>query len=196
MSALVLVPQYPLPAPIAAVVALAILVVRLRARPDGFVPVAVLRSPTFVLAAVVTLALSTSYFTLLFAVPRLLARETGWSTGHIGLVQMAALLVGSAATWGFATVSGRLRRSTTLTVLIVLGVLAPLTAVVGPWAPLLLGVTAIAVFTATSGQATLAVLAAGSAPVAQRPTAIGLFNLCYLLGGAFGPALAALLVIR
>ncbi|MFD0345882.1 hypothetical protein ACFQ0M_06930 [Kitasatospora aburaviensis] len=32
-------------------------------------------------------------------------------------------------------------------------------------------------------------------PAAQRPTAIGLFNLCYQLGGAFGPAIAALITL-
>jgi hypothetical protein len=37
-------------------------------------------------------------------------------------------------------------------------------------------------------------VAAASDP-AQRPAAIGLFTLCYQLGGAFGPAVAALLVL-
>ncbi|WP_079027214.1 MFS transporter [Embleya scabrispora] len=196
VSALVLVPQYPLPALFGALIAVAALALRLRVAPNGFVPVAILRSPTFGLAAGVTLALSTSYFTLLFAVPRLLARDTAWSTGRIGLAQLVALLVGSAATWGFAAVSGRLGRRTVPALLITLGVLAPLAALVGVWAPLLLVVTALSVFAATSGQATLAVLAAGSVAPEQRPTAIGLFNLCYLLGGAFGPAIAALLAVH
>ncbi|MET7300966.1 MFS transporter [Embleya sp. NPDC005575] len=196
VSALVLVPLYPLPALFGALIALAALALRLRVAPNGFVPVAILRSPTFGLAAGVTLALSTSYFTLLFAVPRLLARDTDWSTGRIGLAQLVALLVGSAATWGFAAISGRLGRRTGPALLVTLGVLVPATALFGVGAPLLLLVTAFSVFTATAGQATLAVLAAGSVAPEQRPTAIGLFNLCYLLGGAFGPAIAALLTIN
>ncbi|GAA1538851.1 hypothetical protein GCM10009730_55040 [Streptomyces albidochromogenes] len=52
-----------------------------------------------------------------------------------------------------------------------------------------------AVLTTSAGQATLAVLAGQSAPASQNPTAIGLFNLGYQLGGAFGPAIAALVVL-
>jgi hypothetical protein len=53
----------------------------------------------------------------------------------------------------------------------------------------------LAVFTTSAGQATLAVLAGQSAPASQRPTAIGLFDLGYQLGGTFGPAIAALVVL-
>ncbi|OQD57871.1 hypothetical protein BM536_000185 [Streptomyces phaeoluteigriseus] len=56
-------------------------------------------------------------------------------------------------------------------------------------------VATLAVLATSAGQATLAVYAAQTAPAAQRPTAIGLFNLCYQLGGAFGPAIAALITL-
>ena len=44
---------------------------------------------------------------------------------------------------------------------------------------------------AATGQGALTLRAAASVPESLRPTAIGLFNLRYLLGAAFGPAIAA-----
>ncbi|MGX1881029.1 MFS transporter [Streptomyces sp. NPDC055287] len=194
-TALVFVPHHPLPGAGAALAAAALLAVHVRARPDGFVPAALLRTPAFLLAALLACALATSYFTLLFAVPQFLAARTDWSTATIGTGQLLALLAGSFLSLGLAAVSARLGKRRVLTVLITLGALAPVTAAVSPWAPLLLLVAAMAVFTTTAGNATLAVYATQAAPDSQRPTVIGLFNLCYQLGGAFGPAIAALITL-
>ncbi|MEU0162450.1 hypothetical protein ABZ154_27485 [Streptomyces sp. NPDC006261] len=46
---------------------------------------------------------------------------------------------------------------------------------------------------ASSGQGVFAVRSTESVPDEERPAAIGLFNLCYLLGAAFGPATVSLL---
>ncbi|MEU8955329.1 hypothetical protein AB0C93_13590 [Streptomyces sp. NPDC048518] len=75
-------------------------------------------------------------------------------------------------------------RPRVLAILLTVGAPAPLTAALSPWAPLLLLV------------ATLAVYATVAASAAQRPAAIGLFTLCYQLGGAFGPAVAAMVALR
>ncbi|MGW7023281.1 MFS transporter [Streptomyces decoyicus] len=195
VSALVFIPRFPLPALVCAAVIAAVLVVRVRTRPDGFVPVAVLRTPVFLVASVVVCALSTSYFSLLYIVPRVLKDSAGWDAGLVGTGTLVALLIGSAASWLLAAFSTRMSRAAVLTVLLVLGVLAPVAAAVTPWAALLLVASGVSVFVSSSGQATLSVYAADSVPGSQRPTTIGLFTLCYQLGGAFGPALAALLVI-
>ncbi|WP_255306395.1 MFS transporter [Streptomyces sp. Wb2n-11] len=108
---------------------------------------------------------------------------------------MAALLAGSLLSPVLAALSARLGRRRVLTVLVALGALAPVTAAVTSWAPLLLLVAAVAVLTTTAGNATLAVYATQAAPGFQRPTVIGLFSLCYQLGGAFGPAIAALIAL-
>ncbi|MEU8890106.1 hypothetical protein [Streptomyces sp. NPDC048442] len=47
----------------------------------------------------------------------------------------------------------------------------------------------------TGSNAVLSVHAGRQAPAAQRPAALGLFVLCYQLGGALGPALATLLIL-
>ncbi|MCX5342492.1 MFS transporter [Streptomyces atratus] len=194
-TALVLIPRYPLPAVTASLVMAALLALHIRSNPTGFVPASLLRTRAFVLSAALACTFATSYFTLLFTVPQLLRDGTGWSTSTIGTGQLVALLAGSVLSMVLAAASARMSRPRVLTILLTAGALAPLTAVLTPWAPLLLLVATLAVFTTSAGQATLAVFATQAAPTAQRPTAIGLFNLCYQLGGAFGPAIAALITM-
>ncbi|MET9863171.1 MFS transporter [Streptomyces smyrnaeus] len=194
-TALVAVPRYPLPAVTASVVMAALLALHIRSEPMGFVPSSLLRTRTFALSALLACVLATSYFTLLFAVPQLLDDRTGWSASTIGTGQLAALLVGSALSMMLAAAAARMSRPLVLTILLTAGALAPLTAVLTPWAPLLLLVATLASFAASAGQATLAVVATQAAPTTQRATAIGLFTLCYQLGGAFGPAIAALITL-
>ncbi|MET9295108.1 MFS transporter [Streptomyces sp. NPDC003077] len=195
VTSLVLLPTATLPALGAALVAAVLLAVHVRRRPEGFVPSRLLRTPTFLASALLALALSTSYFTLLFAVPRLLADRTGWSTTTIGTGQLVALVTGSALSWVLAAASARMGRTAVRALLVTVGVLAALTATFATWGPLLLAAMGAAVFTATGANATLSVHAATSSPDRQRPTAIGLFTLCYQLGGAFGPAIATLMAI-
>ncbi|MYR45532.1 MFS transporter [Streptomyces sp. SID5910] len=192
---LVLVPRFPLPATTASLTAGVLLALHIRSHPTGFVPLSLLRTRTFLLSTLLACAFATSYFTLLFTVPQLLHDRTDWTTSTIGTGQLVALLTGSALSMALAVAATRLGRPRVLAVLLTTGALAPLAALLTPWPPLLLPVATLAVFTTSAGQATLAVLAVQSAPAPQRPTAIGLFNLGYQLGGAFGPAIAALIVL-
>ncbi|MFD9104632.1 MFS transporter [Streptomyces virginiae] len=194
-TALVLLPHAPAAALGSAAVAAALLALHVRRRPDGFVPAALVRSPLFLGSALLALALSTSYFTLLFAVPRLLADRAGWDVTAAGAGQLVALLTGSALSWLLAAASARMGRTAVRTVLVTIGTLAALLAVFASWGPLLLVATLGGVFGATGANAVLSMQAASSAPDPQRPTAIGLFTLCYQLGGAFGPAIATALVL-
>lgn len=194
-TALVLIPRYPLPAVAASLAAAVLLALHVRARPEGFVPASLLRTKAFALSALLACTFATSYFTLLFSVPQLLRERTDWSTSMIGTGQLVALLVGSLLSMVLAASASRLGRPKVLAILLTVGALAPLTAVLTPWAPLLLLVALLAVLATSAGQAILAVYATQAAPPAGRPTAIGLFSLCYQLGGAFGPALAALIVL-
>jgi sugar phosphate permease len=171
-----------------------LLALHIRSNPTGFVPLSLLRTRTFVLSTLLACTFATSYFTFLFTVPQLLHDRTGWSTSTIGTGQLVALLSGSVLSMALAVAAARLGRPRVLAILLTTGALAPLTALLTPWPSLLLPVAMLAVFTTSAGQATLAVLAGQSAPACQRPTAIRLFNLGYQLGGAFGPAIATLVV--
>ncbi|MGO4757151.1 MFS transporter, partial [Streptomyces sp. 2MCAF27] len=137
----------------------------------------------------------TSYFVLLFSVPRLIARRADWSTGAVATGQLVALLTGSALALGFAAISARLGRVRVRAVLLTVGALAATTAAWAHSAPALLAAAGAAVFCATGANATQSMDAASAVPPTQRPTAIGLFTLGYQLGGALGPALATLLVL-
>ncbi|MFK4269187.1 MFS transporter [Streptomyces milbemycinicus] len=194
-TGLILLPTYPLPAIGVAVCAAVLLALHIRRRPDGFVPSAVLRTPVFRTAALLALTLSTSYFVLLFSVPRLIARRADWSTGTVATGQLVALLTGSALALGFAAISARLGRVRVRAVLLTVGTLAATTAAWAHSAPALLAAAGAAVFCATGANATQSMDAASAVPPTQRPTAIGLFTLGYQLGGALGPALATLLVL-
>ncbi|MGW6984535.1 MFS transporter [Streptomyces sp. NPDC054932] len=194
-TALVLLPHAPVLAVGSAALAATLLTLHVRRRPDGFVPAALIRKPLFLGSALLALALSGSYFTLLFSVPRLLADRAGWDVATAGTGQLVALLTGSALSWLLAAASARMSRVAVRTVLIGVGVLAAATAVFATWGPLLLVATLGGVFAATGSNAVLSVDAVSSAPDHQRPTAIGLFALCYQLGGAFGPAIATALVL-
>ncbi|MFD9372709.1 MFS transporter [Streptomyces sp. NPDC060020] len=194
-TALVLLPHAPAVALGSAALAAVLLALHIRRRPEGFVPAELIRRPLFLGSALLALALSTSYFTLLFAVPRLISDRAGWDTGAAGAGQLVALLVGSALSWLLAAGSARMGRVAVRTVLIGIGTLAALVAVFASHGPLLLLATMGGVFGATGANAVLSTHAASSVPDAQRPTAIGLFTLCYQLGGAFGPAIATALVL-
>ncbi|MEU9299218.1 MFS transporter [Streptomyces sp. NPDC048269] len=194
-TALVLLPRAPAAALGSAAVVAVALALHVRRRPDGFVPLALLRKPVFLGSALLALALSGSYFTLLFAVPRLLSDRAGWDRGAAGAGQLVALLTGSALSWLLAAASARMGRTAVRAVLVGVGTTAAVLAAFAGWGPLLLAATTGGVFAATGANAVLSMYAASAAPDAQRPTTIGLFTLCYQLGGAFGPAVATALVL-
>ncbi|MFI1213018.1 MFS transporter, partial [Streptomyces sp. NPDC020802] len=183
-SGLVLLPSNPLLALAVALVAAVLLAWHIRRRPDGYVPVAALRSSRFRSSVVIALGLSMTYFTLLFAIPQLLGERVGWSTDTVATGQMVAMIVGSVVTLVFAAVAARLNRITVRAVLLVAGALAALVAVFAHSAVLLLVAIGLAVFSATSANSTQAMEAGAAVPARQRPTALGLFTLAYLMGGA------------
>ncbi|MGZ9931821.1 MFS transporter [Streptomyces sp. NC-S4] len=194
-TALVLLPHAPAAALGSAALAAVLLALHVRRRPGGFVPAALVRRPLFLGSALLALTLSASYFTLLFSVPRLLADRAGWDTATAATGQLVALLAGSALSWLLAAASARMSRAAVRTVLVGVGASAAAIAVFASWGPLLLVATLGGMFAATGANAVLSMHAASSAPDPQRPTAIGLFALCYQLGGAFGPAIATALVL-
>ncbi|WP_367133831.1 MULTISPECIES: MFS transporter [Streptomyces] len=194
-AGLVLLPTYPLPALASAVLAGIALAVHVRRRPEGYVPAAALRSGQFRSAALVALLLSTTYFTLLFAVPRLITDRAGWSTSTVAVGQLVAMVTGSVLTLVFTARAARLGRVRVRAALFTAGLLAIAAAVFAHSAPLLFLAIGLAAFSATAANGTQSMEAATSVPGHQRPTAIGLFTLAYLMGGALGPALATTLVL-
>ncbi|GLZ80154.1 MFS transporter [Actinorhabdospora filicis] len=186
VTGLVSLPHLPIAGLAVVAIAVALLVPHIRRRPEGFVPLALLRSRAFLGAAGLTLALSTSYFGLLYAVPRILSARTDWAAGLIGTGQMLALMAGSGISFVLAA------RFVSPVVVAAMGAAAPLLLLAPP--ALAFAAATIGVAASSTAQAVLGVRAMRAAPEAIRPAAIGLFNLFFQLGGAFGPTIVVMLI--
>ncbi len=175
--------------------ALTLLIVHIRRRPDGYVPATTITSGKFLAAAGLTLALSTVYFTLLFVIPQLLITRADWTKDGAATGQLIAMVCASLLTLGFTAIAARFSRAQVRTVLVAAGMMAVTAAFFASAPVLLLGGIFLALFAATSANATQVAAAVAAVPEKEKPTAIGLFTLLYLLGGAIGPALASVLVL-
>lgn len=174
-------------AAIATAAAVALLIVQIRRRPDGYVPAATITSPKYLAAAGLALVLSIGYFTLLFVVPQLLISRADWTKDQAATGQLVAMVCASAATLGFTAVAARLTRTKVRSVLVAAGgARSLLRHPCDPARGILL-----ALFAVTSANATQVAVPTAAVPEKQRPTAIGLFTLLFLLGGAIGPVLAS-----
>jgi DHA2 family metal-tetracycline-proton antiporter-like MFS transporter len=195
VTALVMLPQRPLAAAIAVLVLTALLAWHLRRRPMGFVPVELVRAPRFLVAAGLALVLAIVNFGIVYAAPATIAAVTGWTSTQLGLALLGPYLGGGATSWFLVSGSARLRFPVLVAVLTA-GAAAALAVVVlgsGVIAMLFAGML-LGSLAASTGQGALGLRAGAAVPADVRPTAMGLFTLCYLLGAAFGPVLAALAV--
>jgi hypothetical protein len=193
VTALVFVPQWPVVAGLAAIATGALLGRHVRTRPGGFLPDVLVRTPRFLISSGLAFALAVINFGMFYAVPILLSEHAGWTAGEIGIGMLWPLLIGGTGSWFVVTATARFGFGAVVTGFVVAGVTAALIAFVTVDPVLLLVAPGISAITAASGQGVFAVRATAAVPDGDRPAAIGLFTLCYLLGAAFGPAIAALL---
>ncbi|MEW2386421.1 MFS transporter [Micromonospora sp. NPDC047707] len=191
VTALVFVPTWPgVAAGVVAVIA-ALLSLHLRRRPDGFVPAAMIRAPQFVGAAGLAFAIAVTNFGNVYAVPSLLSGRLGWSSSQIGTAMLWPLLLGGTLSWFVVVAATRLRPASTTAAFIALVTVSVGVSIWSSSGPLLLVGLFLGSIAASSSQGWLALRAESAVGEGERPAAIGLFNLCYLLGAAFGPALVA-----
>ncbi|GAA0937639.1 MFS transporter [Nonomuraea longicatena] len=193
ISAFVLTPRLGAAALAAAAVAGLLLTAHARRNAAGFVPRAVVGTRVFVTASATACALSTSYFALLYTVPRML--EHHWPAERIGLMTLIMLAAGSVASLMFTRRTSRYDPARARTVLLATGTVAVALPLTVPWPVAIVAATAFAVFAATAAMAWYAARVGEAAPPGHRATAVALFTLCYQLGGAFGPALATVLIV-
>ena len=191
VTALVLLPMRPFAAVAGVLVLTVLLAVHLRRRPLGFVPVELVRRPRFLVSAGLAFGLAVVNFGIIYTAPAMVTILTGWTSTQLGLALLGPYLSGGAASWFLVSGSARLRFAVLVAVLAAGGAAAVAVVVFANgmvallFAGMLLGALA-----AATGQGALG-LRAGEAAPGVRPTAMGLFNLWYLLGVAFGPAIAA-----
>ncbi|MFD1940160.1 MFS transporter [Nonomuraea mangrovi] len=194
VTALVFVPHSWQAAVGAAAVIGLLLALRLRARPDGFVPLAVVRAPAFLIAAGLAFLLAVVNFGLIYALPPLLTANAGWSSGQVGLAITWPLLFGGLVSYAVIAMTERSPFLVPAVLFVVLAGIATVTAALSVAPLALLSAQALASLAAASGQGVFANRARAAVPGGQEPAAIGLYNLAYLLGAAFGPAMTTLML--
>ncbi|WP_329621965.1 MFS transporter [Streptomyces sp. NBC_01255] len=153
-------------------------------------PLDVLRDHGFRTAAGLMLALSTVNFALLYAAPRRVTALTGWTGVETGAAASIATLVGALLSWQLIRAAPRLGTRRTRLLLAAGSLAAAALAAFAPWAAVVLVGSATSSFVTAGGQGLLTGAATGRLPEARHATAIGLFNLAFLIGVAAGPAAA------
>ncbi|MBG0823097.1 MFS transporter [Planomonospora sp. ID91781] len=193
VTALVFVPHSWPVAGTAAVAAGGLLALHLRSRRDGFVPASIVRAPVFLLTSGLAFLLAATNFGMIYLLPTLFAGQADWTSSQVGAAILWPLLFGGLASYGMIAATAK------APVKAVAGLFPGLAAAGVGLACLSLSPTALLIaqaltsLAAASGQGAFAARAAAAVPDGARSTAMGQFNLCYLLGAAFGPAIAAAL---
>lgn len=187
----VLLSRSPLVASGCIVVATVFLVVNVRRRPTGFIPAAVVRDRTVVIAAVVCCGLSTTYFALLYLVPRTM--EASWSRTTTGTMLLASLGIGSLISL-LLTRSSRVPASVKHGIALGSAVLAVAARCFVPWPGDVVIPPTLAVLATTAGFAAQISRVAGSVPTEHQRSTTSLITLAYTIGGALGPAIASQLL--
>ncbi len=163
---------------------------RVRRRPEGFLPRAVIHEPVVVRSALAASAVPAAWFALLIAVPAVLAAE-GWTPLQVGLALVPSALTGFLAPRLAGPLLARLGPARSLvtsgiTAAVALAV-AALGAAVGS-APVLVTAVVLVTFAFGLGQPALMAAVGGAVPSDVRGVALGIATLVFLVGGGVGSA--------
>ena len=163
---------------------------RVRRRPEGFLPLAVVREPVVVRSALAASAVPAAWFGLLIAVPAVLAVR-GWSPLSIGVALVPSAVTGFLAPRLAGPLLQRLGPARSLVVSGGTATVALLVAAAGAGAgSAVLLVSAVVLVTLSFGLGQPALMAAVGGAVAPevRGVALGLATLVFLVGGGVGSA--------
>lgn len=167
---------------------------RVRRRPQGFLPVVVVRNGTVVRSALSSSAVPAAWFALLIAVPVVLVGR-GWSPLHVGLALVPSAVTGILAPRLAAPVLVRLGAARSLAVSGSLAALALVVAALGASlpsasaaAPVLVLAVMLTTFAFGLGQPALMAAVSDAVPPEVRGVALGIATLVFLVGGGVGSA--------
>ncbi|MGH3933852.1 MAG: MFS transporter, partial [Pseudonocardiaceae bacterium] len=163
---------------------------RIRARPDGFLPRAIVTNGVVLRSAFAAAAIPAGWFALLVAMPLVLAAR-GWSPLGIGLVLLPSALLSLLMPYVTGAVLPRWGAEGTLAVACPVTVAVLLIAALGAQigAPALL-VVAVASLTVAFGigQPAMIVAVSGAVDEEQRGVALGVTTLLFMAGAGVGAA--------
>ncbi len=162
----------------------------IRARPDGFLPRAIVTNGVVLRSAFAAAAIPAGWFALLVAVPLVLAAR-GWSPLGVGLVLAPPALLGLLMPRVTRRVLPRWGADRILAVVCPLAVVALLVTALGAAigaAPLLVLAVASLTVAFGVGQPAMILAVSGAVGEAQRGVALGLTTLLFLAGAGVGAA--------
>jgi MFS family permease len=161
-----------------------------RRRPQGFLPVAVLRNQAVVRSALAAGAVPAAWFALLIAVPAVLVAD-GWQPWEVGAALLPSAVTGLAAPRLAAPLLTRIGGTASLLAAGLAATLALVVAAAGAElasATLLVLAVVVVTFAFGLGQPALMSVVGGAVAEDVRGVALGLATLMFLVGGGVGSA--------
>ena len=161
-----------------------------RRRPEGFLPMSVVREPVVVRSALAASCVPAAWFALLIAVPAVLAVR-GWTPLEVGLALVPSAVTGFVAPKLAGPLLVRLGPTRSLVTSGGTAALALLLAAGGAStgsAVLLVGAVVLVTFAFGLGQPALMAAVGGAVPADVRGVALGIATLVFLVGGGVGSA--------
>ncbi len=161
-----------------------------RHRPDGFLPVEVVRNATVVRSAMAAAAVPAAWFALLVGVPAVLVGE-GWEPWQVGMLLLPSAVLALLTPRVAGPLLERVGATRSLLVAGVTASVALLLAAAGLAlvAPVLVSLAVALVTVAFGiGQPALSDAVGGAVPAQVRGVALGVATLLFLVGGSVGSA--------
>ena len=196
-AGVVLLVQSPSTGPVVAAVGVTLVVLgvpsvalRVRQRPQGFLPVSVIRNSMVVRSALAAAAVPAAWFALLIAVPAVLVGK-GWEPWHVGVALLPSAATGLLAPRLAGPLLARIGPSASLAVAGLIATLALGVASGGAWlgSAVLLVLAVVAVTLAFGlGQPALMAAVGGAVHEDVRGVVLGVATLMFLVGGGVGSA--------
>jgi MFS family permease len=173
------------------VVGAPLLALRIRHRPDGFLPRPIVTNRTVLRSSFAAAAIPASWFAMLLGVP-LAAASWGWSPLHTGILLLPAAVVGFLSPAVTRTLLGRVGARRTIALACPTAALALLVGALGATleSPVVLAVAVVVVCVAFGiGQPAMISAVGAAVPASGRGVALGIATLVFLTGASIGAAL-------
>lgn len=164
-----------------------------RRRPDGFLPVEVVRNPVVIRSAVAAAAVPASWFAMLIAMPAVLLSH-GWEAWQVGLAMVPSALVALLVPQVTGPLLDRIGPSRALAIAGVVASAALLVAALGAFlvsAAVLVVAIVFVTFAFGLGQPALSAAVGDAVHEEVRGVSLGVSTLLFLVGGSIGSAVVA-----
>ena len=164
-----------------------------RRRPDGFLPVEVIRNATVVRSAIAASAVPASWFAMLIALPAVLL-AAGWEAWQVGLAMLPSAVVALFVPQVAGPMLIRIGPGRALAVAGLVASGSLLVATAGAhWAsaPILVVAIVLVTFAFGLGQPALSAVVGDAVLPEVRGVALGVATLLFLIGGSVGSAVVA-----